>query len=68
MGRDRPRERPGWGSMGRNAEVGDDRRFSIRFASLPKGGTMIKVYASGDSRSRRVLWACEEVGAPYEVV
>jgi glutathione S-transferase len=29
---------------------------------------MIKVYASGDSRSRRVLWACEEVGAPYEVV
>lgn len=29
---------------------------------------MIKVYASGDSRSRRVLWACEEVGVPYEVV
>lgn len=29
---------------------------------------MIRVYASGDSRSRRVLWACEEVGAPYEVV
>ena len=29
---------------------------------------MITVYASGDSRSRRVLWALEEVGAPYEVV
>jgi glutathione S-transferase len=29
---------------------------------------MIKVYASGDTRSRRVLWACEEVGAPYEIV
>ena len=29
---------------------------------------MIKVYACGDTRSRRVLWACEEVGAPYEVV
>ena len=29
---------------------------------------MLKVYASGFSRSRRALWACEEVGAPYEVV
>ena len=29
---------------------------------------MLKIYASGDTRSRRVLWACEEVGAPYEVV
>ena len=29
---------------------------------------MIKVYASGATRSRRVLWALEEVGAPYEVV
>jgi glutathione S-transferase len=28
---------------------------------------MIKVYASGAARSRRVLWACEELGAPYEV-
>ena len=29
---------------------------------------MIKVYACGEARSRRVLWALEEVGAPYEVV
>jgi len=29
---------------------------------------MIKVYASGAARSQRVKWACEEVGAPYEVV
>jgi len=29
---------------------------------------MITVYGSGMSRSRRVLWACEEAGAPYEVV
>lgn len=29
---------------------------------------MIKVYASGGARSRRVLWTCEEIGAPYEVV
>lgn len=29
---------------------------------------MIKVYAAGGARSRRVLWALEEVGAPYEVV
>lgn len=29
---------------------------------------MIKVYASGGARSRRVLWALEETGAPYEVV
>ena len=29
---------------------------------------MIKVYASGGARSRRVLWALEEAGAPYEVV
>lgn len=29
---------------------------------------MIKIYASGPSRSRRVLWACEEAGATYEVV
>jgi glutathione S-transferase len=29
---------------------------------------MIRIYASGPSRSRRVLWACEEAGAPYEVV
>ena len=27
----------------------------------------VKVYASGASRSRRVLWALEEIGAPYEV-
>jgi glutathione S-transferase len=29
---------------------------------------MIKLYASGTARSRRVQWACEEVGAPYERV
>src|SRR4051794_36821606 len=29
---------------------------------------MLKVYASGATRSRRVLWALEEVGAAYEVV
>lgn len=29
---------------------------------------MIRVYASGMSRSRRVLWALEEAGAPYEVI
>lgn len=29
---------------------------------------MIKVYAVGGARSRRVLWALEEVGATYEVV
>lgn len=29
---------------------------------------MIKVYASGGARSRRVIWALEEAGAPYEVV
>src|SRR5437879_4550609 len=29
---------------------------------------MIKVYASGAARSQRVKWACEEVGAPYEVI
>jgi glutathione S-transferase len=29
---------------------------------------MIRIYASGPSRSRRVLWACEEAGAAYEVV
>ena len=29
---------------------------------------MLKVYASGAARSQRVKWACEEVGAPYEVV
>ena len=29
---------------------------------------MIKVYASGAARSRRVLWALEEAGLPYEVV
>jgi len=29
---------------------------------------MIKVYASGAARSQRVIWACQEVGAPYEVV
>src|SRR5256885_1580982 len=29
---------------------------------------MIKVYASGAARSQRGKWACEEVGAPYEVV
>lgn len=28
---------------------------------------MIKVYASGGARSRRVLWTCEEVGVAYEV-
>lgn len=27
----------------------------------------VKVYASGASRSRRVLWALEEIGAPYDV-
>jgi glutathione S-transferase len=27
----------------------------------------VKVYASGNARSRRVLWALEEIGAPYEV-
>ncbi|WP_372781198.1 glutathione S-transferase family protein [Phenylobacterium sp.] len=29
---------------------------------------MIKVYASKGTRSLRVLWALEELGAPYEVV
>ncbi len=29
---------------------------------------MIKVYAFGNSRSRRVLWALEEIGVPYEKV
>lgn len=29
---------------------------------------MIKVYGTGAARSRRVLWALEEAGAPYEVV
>jgi glutathione S-transferase len=29
---------------------------------------MIKVYASGATRSRRVLWALEELGGAYEVV
>jgi glutathione S-transferase len=29
---------------------------------------MIKVYGSGGARSRRVLWTCEEAGAPYEFV
>jgi glutathione S-transferase len=29
---------------------------------------MIRIYASGATRSQRVKWACEEVGAPYEVV
>jgi glutathione S-transferase len=29
---------------------------------------MIKVYAAAGTRSRRVLWALEELGAPYEVV
>jgi glutathione S-transferase len=29
---------------------------------------MLKIYASGAARSQRVVWACEEVGAPYEVV
>lgn len=28
---------------------------------------MLKIYTSGDSRSRRALWALEEVGAAYEV-
>lgn len=28
---------------------------------------MITVYASGMSRSRRVLWTCEEADAPYEI-
>ena len=29
---------------------------------------MITIYASGFSRSRRALWACEEAGALYDVV
>jgi glutathione S-transferase len=29
---------------------------------------MIKVYAFGNSRSRRVLWALEEIGAAYEKI
>lgn len=29
---------------------------------------MITIYASGATRSRRPLWACEEVGLPYQVV
>ena len=29
---------------------------------------MIKVYASKGTRSQRVLWALEELSAPYEVV
>ena len=29
---------------------------------------MIRIYASGSSRSRRVLWGCEEAEAAYEVV
>ena len=32
------------------------------------GKPIIRVYASGGARSRRVLWALEEAGAPYEVV
>lgn len=32
------------------------------------GKPIIRVYASGGARSRRVLWALEEVGADYEVV
>ncbi len=31
-------------------------------------GLRLRVYASGAARSRRVLWALEEVGADYEVV
>lgn len=29
---------------------------------------MLRIYASGAARSQRVIWACEEVGAAYEVV
>jgi glutathione S-transferase len=29
---------------------------------------MLKIYASNTARSQRVIWACEEVGAAYEVV
>ena len=29
---------------------------------------MLRIYASGGARSQRVIWACEEVGAAYEVV
>jgi glutathione S-transferase len=29
---------------------------------------MLTIYATAASRSRRVLWTCEEVGAAYEVV
>ena len=29
---------------------------------------MLTIYASGAARSQRVVWACEEVGAAYEVV
>lgn len=29
---------------------------------------MIRIYGSGGARSRRVLWTCEETGAPYEYV
>jgi len=32
------------------------------------GPGLIRVYASGGARSRRVLWALEEAGARYEVV
>ena len=32
------------------------------------GVATIRVYASGGARSRRVLWALEEIGARYEVV
>ncbi len=28
---------------------------------------MITIYGFGGARSRRVIWACEEIGAPYEV-
>jgi glutathione S-transferase len=31
------------------------------------GNPRIRVYASGGARSRRVLWALEEIGAAYEV-
>lgn len=29
---------------------------------------MLTIYGSGAARNRRVVWACEEVGAPYRLV
>jgi glutathione S-transferase len=43
-------------------------RSSARAGGERQGHGMFRIYGSGPSRSRRVLWACEEAGASYEVV